>query len=85
MKEMAIFLREHFPDYRKKLSGREMPNFLVKIFSIFDGSVKRFLPDLEVKKEMDVSAARKVLEWTPRSPEEAIESGARSLIELGIV
>lgn len=85
MKEMAIFLRERFPDYRNKLSGREMPDFLVKIFSFFDGSVKRFLPDLGVKKEMDVSAARKVLNWTPRSPEEAIESGARSLIELGIV
>jgi len=34
MKEMAVFLRERFPDYRKKLSGREMPDFLVKNFFI---------------------------------------------------
>jgi hypothetical protein len=33
-------------DYRKNLSGREMPNFLVKIFSFFNGSAMRFLPDL---------------------------------------
>ena len=33
MKEMAIFLREHFPHYRKSISITEMPNFLVKIIS----------------------------------------------------
>jgi len=85
LKEMAIFLREHFPNYRKKISTKDMPNFLLKIISFFDGSVTPFLPHLEIKKEMDVSAARKVLGWQPRSPEEAIESGARSLIELGVV
>ena len=85
LKEMAVFLREHFPDYRKKVSVREMPNLLAKIFSLFDGSLKRFLPDLEIKKELDVSPARKIIGWQTRSPEEAIEAGARSLIELGVV
>jgi dihydroflavonol-4-reductase len=85
MKDMAIVLRERFPDYRKKISVKDMPNFLLKIYSLFDGSVKRFLPDLEIKKEIDTNLARTVLGWQPRSPEEAIESGARSLIELGVV
>ena len=85
LNEIAIYLRENFPEYRKKIAVRNMPNFLVKIYSFFDGSVKRFLPDLEIKKEMNVNAARSVLGWNPRSPEKAIESGARSLIDLGIV
>jgi thioester reductase-like protein len=59
--------------------------FLLKILSFFDGSVTPFLADLELKKEMDISPARDLLGWTPRSPEEAIESGARSLIDLDIV
>ena len=34
-----------------------MPNLLLKILSLFDGSIKPFLPDLEIKKEMDISPA----------------------------
>jgi dihydroflavonol-4-reductase len=37
------------------------------------------------KKEMETSAAREVIGWQPRPPEEAIISGALSLIELGAV
>ena len=85
MKEIALVLREYFPDYRKKISVMDMPNFLLKIYSLFDGSVKRFLPDLEIKKEINTILARTLLGWKPRPPEEAIVSSARSLIELGVV
>jgi len=85
LKEMSIFLRDNFPDYRDKISVKVMPNFLLKIIAIFDRSVAGFLPDLEIKKEMDISPAREVLGWSPRSPEESMKSGARSLIHLGIV
>jgi nucleoside-diphosphate-sugar epimerase len=85
LKDMARLLREKFPAYRKRLSTKDMPNFLLKVLSFFDGSVPHFLPDIELKKEMDISPARDLLGWTPRSPDEAIESGARSLIDLDIV
>lgn len=85
LKEMSIFLRENFPEYRDKISVREMPNLLFKIIAIFDGSVARFVPNLEIKKEIDISPAREVLGWIPRSPEESMEAGAHSLIDLGIV
>jgi dihydroflavonol-4-reductase len=51
MKDMAIVLRERFPDYRNTISVKDMPYFLLKIYSLFDGSVKRFLPDLETKRK----------------------------------
>ena len=85
LKEMAIILREQFPHYRKKISVRSMPNLLCKMLSLFDGSIARFIPDLEIKKEMDISNAREALGWQPRPPEEAIVSGARSLIDLGLI
>ncbi len=85
LKEIANHLRDKFPDYRKKMSTKDMPNFLLKVLSFFDGSVTQFLPDIELKKEMDIGPARDLLGWAPRSPEEAIESGARSLIDLDIV
>lgn len=85
LKEIAILLRDNFPDYRKKVPNKIMPNFLVRIVSFFDPSVIRFIPSLGIRKEMDTGPAREILGWQPRSPEEAIESGARSLIELGVV
>ena len=85
LKEMAHYLRKNFPAYQHKLSVRHMPSFLLKILSFFDGSITQYLPDIGLKKEMDISPARDLLGWTPRSPEEAIGSGARSLIDLGIV
>ena len=85
IKEMSLFLRDTFPDYRHKISSREMPNILFKIISLFDRSLTIFIPDLEIKKEIDTRPAREVLGWSPRSPEEAMTSGARSLIDLGIV
>ena len=85
VKEIALYIRENFPDYQKKVPARDMPNFLLKVFSIFDGSISPFIPNLEIKKEMDVSPAKNILGWQPRSPEEAINSGVRSLIALGVV
>ncbi len=85
MKEIAQSLREKFPDYRKTIPTKEMPNLLLKALSFFDRSITPFLPDIEIRKEMDTSPAKDLLGWTPRSPEEAIESGAQSLIDFGIV
>ena len=85
LKEIALVLKEGFPEYRKKISVRSMPNLLFRVLAQFDDSMARFAPDLDIKKEMETSAARKVLGWQPRPPEEAIISGARSLIELGAV
>jgi dihydroflavonol-4-reductase len=85
LKEIADTLREHFPDYHEKVPSKMMPNFLLKLVSIFDPSVARFIPNLGIRKDMDTSAAGELLGWQPRSPEEAIESGTRSLIKLGII
>jgi nucleoside-diphosphate-sugar epimerase len=85
LKEISDILRKHFPDFRKKLPSKKMPNFIFKLVSIFDSSTARFIPNLGIRKDFDTRPARELLGWAPRSPEDAIESGARSLIELGIV
>ena len=85
LKEISNILRKHFPDYRKKVPSKMMPNFIFKLVSLFDNSAARFRPNLGIRKDFDTRPARELLGWNPRSPDEAIESGARSLIELGIV
>ncbi len=80
--EIARVLRQAFPD-QKGIPGREMPNFLSHIFALFVKEVAAFLDDLEVIKRLDCSPAHD-LGWQPRSPEEAIIAGGKSLIDLGI-
>lgn len=81
--DIANVLRKEFPD-QKGLPTREMPNFLSRIFALFVKEVAAFLDDLEVVKRLDCSSAHDI-GWQPRSPEEAIIAGGKSLMELGIV
>lgn len=81
--DIAKTLHEEFPD-RKEIPGREMPNFLARIFAIFVKEVASFIGDLEVVKKLDCTPARDI-GWQPRSPEEATIAGGRSLIELGVI
>ena len=73
-----------FPAYKKKLPKRELPNFLVKVLALFDEVIAFIVCDLGKVIEYDCSPAKK-LGWSPASADDAISSGARSLIKLGIV
>ena len=54
------------------------------MFALFVKEVAAFLDDLEVIKQLDCSPAH-AIGWRPRSPEEAIIAGGRSLFEVGVV
>jgi len=77
-------LISEFPAYKKKLPSREMPFFLVKIVALFDKVVAGIVNDIGKVVEYDCTPALD-LGWTPRSPEDAISSGAQSLIDLKLV
>lgn len=81
---ISAHLISEFPAYKKKLPSREMPYFLVKIVALFDTVVARIVDDIGKKVEYDCTPAKN-LGWDPRSPEEAITAGAKSLIDLKLV
>ncbi len=81
--EVADLLRKEFPECRK-IPKRTMPNVLARVFAVFVKEIELFLDDLDKIKKLDCSPALDI-GWHPRSPEEAIIDGARSLLELGIV
>ena len=82
--ELAAYLAEQFPDYRKKIPRRELPNFLVRVFALFVREIEGVVGDVGKSKRYDTSPARD-LGWQPRSARDAIQAGAESLISLGIV
>jgi len=85
MHQIADILRQHFPTYRKKIPHRVLPNWMVRLVALFDAPTRVILKDLGKKNELSSEKARSLLGWKPRSNEAAIVSGAKSLIELGIV
>ena len=77
-------LIKEFPAYKKKLPTIEMPYILVRVLAIFDKVIASIVDDIGRVVEYDCTTA-KALGWNPRSPEEAISAGAKSLIDLKIV
>lgn len=81
-KEIAQILKQEYPD--RKIPSIELPDFVTKIFSVFQPLLKPVLLE-NVKRKTDSSKAKKELKWQPLSAKEAILSCAKSLLENKIV
>ena len=85
MMDIAKVLQQHFPQYRRKLPKRTLPNWLIKATALFDAQIRSVLTELDKPQHVSSQKARDVLGWTPRSNEEAIVSAAKSMIEYKVV
>lgn len=85
MLDVANILREAFPKYASVLPTKVMPNFLIKLASLFDPQLKMVASLLGVYAETSNKKAVNVLDWHPRSAKDAIIATAQSMIDLGIV
>jgi nucleoside-diphosphate-sugar epimerase len=84
--EMGEWLREDLPPERaRKVPRRQLPNPLVRLAAVFDGSLRQLIPELGVRKQGTNEKARRVLGWAPRSDRETVIATAESLLALGIV
>ncbi|MFT5691902.1 MAG: dihydroflavonol-4-reductase [Oceanicoccus sp.] len=83
-KDISAYMASEFPAFAKKLPTRELPNFVIKILALFDPVMAFTEKSLGQKIEYDCGPA-KVLGWNPRSPEEAIKAGAKSLVDLKVI
>jgi nucleoside-diphosphate-sugar epimerase len=80
--EIAAVLRERMGADARKVPKRMLPNWLVRLVSRFDSSVKQIVPELGKVKQASNAKAKRELGWAPRSNEEAIVASAESLLEL---
>ena len=62
-----------------------MPDFLVRLFSVFDPVVRTRLFELGKRRLVSSDKARRELGWTTRSAPETILETARSLQAQGLV
>ena len=85
MKEIGQFIRESFPDNSSKVPKFELPNFLVRFFSLFDRQTASVIMDLGQKRVFDATSTKSTFNWTPRSAEDAVNATAGSLLKHGLL
>jgi len=85
MRDIALALKKRMGDAAKKVPTRELPNWVVRVASLFDPAVKQILPELGKPKNATNEKAKRVLGWAPRSNEECIVATAESLVHLGLL
>jgi nucleoside-diphosphate-sugar epimerase len=82
---IAQTLKARMGDAAKRVPTRQLPNWVVRIASLFDPAVKQLLPELGKPKNGSNAKAKRVLGWEPRSGEDAVIATAESLVKLGLL
>jgi dihydroflavonol-4-reductase len=83
--EIARALREQLGDAARRAPSRELPDWLVKLFGLFDVGAKLAAPDLGKVLRADTTLTRRTLGLQFIPARDAAVAMARSLIELGLV
>jgi dihydroflavonol-4-reductase len=69
----------------KRVSTRTVPDWLMRVGSLFSPVVRQIVPELGKVKNASNEKPRRVLGWEPRSNEDAIVATAESLVQLGVI
>ena len=69
----------------KKSPTKEMPNFLVKIMSLFVGELKTLLSALNRKGDIDKTKAKSFFNWDYISTEQSVTETAQQLQDMGLI
>jgi nucleoside-diphosphate-sugar epimerase len=85
MADIAKVLKARMGAAAKRVPTRQVPNWMVRIFSMLDPAVQQILPELGKVKNATGEKARRMLGFAPRVPEEAIVATAESLARLGLL
>jgi nucleoside-diphosphate-sugar epimerase len=83
--EIAKVLKARMGAAGKRVSTREIPNWVVRLAALTDPMVRQILPELGKKKNATNAKAKRLLGWAPRSNEESIVATAESLVQLGLL
>ncbi|MEE8172199.1 MAG: aldehyde reductase [Alphaproteobacteria bacterium] len=85
MTDVARILNKNFAARGYKVPTRTMPNFVVRLVSLFDKPVRLILYELDNLAQIDNSRIKSVLDWQPRGVEEMVTSMGESMIEHKVV
>lgn len=85
MVEIARILKTRLGDAASKVNAKELPNTLIRIAALKDPIAKGIVPLLGMIMNATSAKAIRMLDWSPRSTEEAVVATAESLIRLNLL
>lgn len=83
--EIATVVKTRMGDAGRRVSTRQVPDWMIRLTAFADGRVKQIVPELGNRKNATNAKAKRLLGWAPRSNEDAIAATAESLVRLGLV
>jgi dihydroflavonol-4-reductase len=81
MLEVAAVLRNNLGKVADKAPTKELSNWIIRLFAVFNPKLKMIVPHLGLVKRASSEKAEKLLGWKPGKAEEAILAAAESLIK----
>ncbi|MBZ9701420.1 MULTISPECIES: SDR family oxidoreductase [unclassified Mesorhizobium] len=85
VREIAQTLRKRLGNAAKRVSTRELPDWLVRMVGLFNPEVAQLVPELGKVKNATNAKAVRMLGWKPRSREDALAATGESLIRHGLI
>lgn len=85
MLDVANILKRRLGDDAKKVPAKELPNWLLRLAALKNPSLKMIVTLLNVYMQASGEKAKQILNWSPRSDEEAIIATAESMLKLGLI
>lgn len=84
--EIADLLKAKMPEVAKKISGKVLPDWLVRIAGLFNPKAKAIASMLKASRNVSNEKARKLLDWEPiATNEEAILLSVESMRKFGAI
>lgn len=81
--EIAVFLRQNLGEKGAKISTKTMPDWLIKMAALVNSQAKALAPMVSRYRTSSNEKAKSMLNWQPRTKEEALLATAQSLIKSG--
>ncbi|WP_242112829.1 SDR family oxidoreductase [Luteimonas aquatica] len=85
IRDMARTLKARLGADARRVPTLQLPNWLVRLAALRDPAVKQILPELGKPKNATAGKAQRLLDWRPRSSEDALAATAESLLRLGLL
>ena len=83
--DVATILKQQLGTAAHRVPTREMPNWLVRLASLFISEMKLVVPELGQTRNATSAKARRLLGWKPRANAECIGATGESLLRLGLL
>jgi dihydroflavonol-4-reductase len=85
IREVADILRAQLGEQARKVTTRNVPDWLVRVGALFNPLAKAVVGELGSVRNQSPEHARQVLGWATRPVEQSIVDTARSLLDQGLV